>query len=86
MSDDVKLTHEQIDAVDKLARDLLIVEPQDRAAGILMMVNKYVRSVRAEYPGLPEEKIEKAASRFGDLILQRINELNNSIAGGEGHA
>ena len=51
-----------------------------------MMVNKYVRSVRAEYPDLPEEKIEKAASRFGDLILQRINELNNSIAGGEGHA
>lgn len=86
MSDDVKLTPEQINAVDKLARDLLIVEPQDRAAVILMMVNKYVRSVRAEYPDLPEEKIEKAASRFGDLILQRINELNNSIAGGEGHA
>lgn len=85
MSDDVKLTPEQINAVDKLARDLLIVEPL-RAAAILMMVNKYVRSVRAEYPDLPEEKIEKAASRFGDLILQRINELNNSIAGGEGHA
>ena len=82
----MKLTPEQINAVDKLARDLLIVEPQDRAAVILMMVNKYVRSVRAEYPDLPEEKIEKAASRFGDLILQRINELNNSIAGGEGHA
>ena len=28
MSDDVKLTPEQINAVDKLARDLLIVEPQ----------------------------------------------------------
>jgi hypothetical protein len=86
MSDDVKLTPEQIDAVDKLARDLLVVEPQNRAAAILMMVNKYVRSVRAEYPDLPEEKTEKAASRFGDLILQRFNELNNSIAGGEGHA
>ena len=42
-----------------------------------MMVNKYVRSVRAEYPDLPGEKIGKVRSRFGDLILQRINGRDN---------
>ena len=85
MSNDLELTPEQIAAIDKLAHDLLIVE-QDRTAAILTMVNEFVISARAEYPDLPEEKIQSAASRFGDFILQRFNELKNSIAGGEGHA
>jgi hypothetical protein len=82
---DATLTAEQIEAIDKLARDLLILEPEDCPLRFLLMVDKYKKSVRAEYPDLPEEKIESAASRFGALILKRFNELNNS-AGGEGHA
>jgi hypothetical protein len=82
---DATLTPEQIEAIDKLARDLLILEPQDVSLRFLLMVDKYKKSVRAEYPDLPEEKIESAASRFGDLILKRFNELHNSIAG-EGNA
>jgi hypothetical protein len=86
MTDD-DLTPEQLAAIDKLAADLLIIEPQeDRTAAILTMVNEFVKTARAEYPDLPEEKIEKAAKRFGDLILQRFNELKNSVAGGEGRA
>jgi hypothetical protein len=86
MSNEVKLTPEQAAAIDKLARDLLIIEPEDRKAAILTMVDTYVGAVRKEYPDLPEEKIESAASRFGDLILQRFKELKNSVAGGGGHA
>jgi hypothetical protein len=82
---DATLTAKQIAAIEKWARTLLILLEQDRTAAILTWVNEYVIALRAEYPDLPEEKIESAAKRFGDLILKRFNELNNS-AGGEGHA
>jgi hypothetical protein len=82
----MKLTPEQNAHIDKLAQDLLIVEPQDRTPAIMRMVDDFVKAVRAEHPDMPEDKIESAAKRFGDLILQRFNELKNSIAGGEGHA
>ena len=82
----MQLTPEQNAHIDKLARDLLIIEPQDRNIAMLTMVDEYVKAMRAEYPELPEEKIESAASRFGDAILQRLAELSNSIPHSEGHA
>ena len=82
----MQLTPEQNAHIDKLARDLLIIEPQDRNIAMLTMVDEYAKAVRAEYPDLSEEKIESAASRFGDAILQRLAELSNSIPHGEGHA
>jgi hypothetical protein len=51
----------------------------------MLMVDEYVKSVRAAYPNLPEEKIENAATRFGNLILERFAELNAAVGGG-GHA
>lgn len=83
---EVKLTPEQTAAIDKLAQDLLIVEEQDRTASIMLMVDTYAKAIRDEHPDLPGDKVESAVKRFGDLILQRFNELKNSIAGGEGHA
>ena len=73
----MQLTPEQNAHIDKLARDLLIIEPQDRNIAMLTMVDEYVKAMRAEFPDLPEEKIEGAASRFGDAILQRLAELES---------
>jgi hypothetical protein len=78
----MQLTPEQSAAIDKLANKLLIVG-EDRTAALVLMMNEYAKSARAEHPDLPEEKIEDAAKRFGDLILRRFDELN---VGGEGHA
>ena len=84
MPNEVKLTPEQTAAIDRLARDLLIVG--DAPLQFVLLMDEYAKAVRAEHPDLPEDKIESAAKRFGDLILQRFNELKNSIPGGEGHA
>jgi hypothetical protein len=75
------LSASQTAATEKLARTLLIVEPQDRTAAILTMVGEYEKAVRAKCPDLPEEKIESAVSRFGDLIWKRFNELNANVGG-----
>jgi hypothetical protein len=85
MSNEIKLTDEQVAAIDGLAQSLLIIPPQDRSPAIMLMVDEYVKSVRAAYPNLPEEKIENAATRFGNLILERFAELNAAVGGG-GHA
>jgi hypothetical protein len=84
MSNEVELTPEQTAAIDKLARDLVIVG--DAPQRYVLMMDEYAKAVRAEHPDLPEDKIESAAKRFGDLILKRFNELKNSNTGGEGHA
>src|SRR5262245_11403030 len=75
------LSAAQTAAIEKLARTLLIVEPQDRTAAILTMVGEYEKAVRAKYPDLREEKIESAVSRFGDSIWKRFNELNENVGG-----
>jgi hypothetical protein len=77
----MKLTPDQIAAIEKMARTLLIIEPQDRAPAILTLVGGYEKAVRAKYPDLPEEKIESAVFRFGDLIWKRFNELNANAGG-----
>ena len=83
MSNEVKLTPEQSAVIDELAQKLLIVGPQDREPAMRLWVDEYAKAARAAYPDLPEEKIESAVFRFGNLILRRFNELK---AGGEGHS
>ena len=51
------------------------------------MIREYEKAVHAEYPDLPEAKIESAVSRFNDLIMKRFRELNRTaITGSKGHA
>jgi hypothetical protein len=73
---DHKLTAGQIAAIETLARDLLIIEPQDRLPAILMMDDGYRKKLRAEFPDLPETTIESAVTRFCNLIMRRFTELN----------
>jgi hypothetical protein len=77
----VKLSAGQTAAVEKMARTLLILEPQDRDRAVLTWVDEFAKAVRAKYPDLPEEKIESAVFRFGDLIRKRFNELNANVGG-----
>lgn len=79
----IDLTPDQIAAADKIVRYLVTVEPRDRVAAIVNVVNDYAKSLRAEHTDVLDETILGAVDTFFALIIERYNEFTKLTVDGQ---